>query len=242
VRQAPAGLAASRQTRDLPARIGHLNAIVVIESARERRLISNMKALLLTGAIAFIVITAKATQQAETESAHGLRMSLAHDEAASGPDKATHFTVTFSNLKREDVTLSTGLLVDCGRPVSRTSFINLNLTDSKGKRHRHLPYLGDGPPYQGGTACGNGVTLFVAVLHPGESLSFPLDIGKYLDLADSKQYDVARFPAGVYSLQVELRPIPSDGKVKYWAGTLSSNALKVHFESEFAAPLDDYPE
>jgi hypothetical protein len=188
-------------------------------------LMSNVKALLLAGAIAFIVITAKANQQAETESANGLRMSLAHDEAASGPDKAMHFTVTFSNLKREDVTFTPGVLVDCGRPASKIGFINLNLTDSRGKQHRHLPYLGDGPPYQGGVACGSGVTLFVAVLHPGESLSFPLDIGKYLDLSDSKQYDVARFPAGVYSLQAELRQMPSDRNVKYWAGTVSSNAL-----------------
>jgi len=72
-----------------------------------------MKALLLAGAIAFIVITAKATQQGGTEPANGLRLSLAHDQAASGLDKAMHFTVTFSNLKRKDVTLNLGVL-DCG--------------------------------------------------------------------------------------------------------------------------------
>jgi hypothetical protein len=83
-----------------------LNAIVVIESAQERRFMSNMKALLLAGAIACIVITAKATQQAGTESANGLRMSMAHDEAASGPDKTMHFTVIFSNLKHHDVTFA----------------------------------------------------------------------------------------------------------------------------------------
>jgi hypothetical protein len=85
----------------------------VIESAQESRLMSNMKALLLSGAIAFIVITAKATQQDGTEPANGLRLSLAHDQPASGADKAVHFTVTFSNLKRKDVTLNLGVL-DCG--------------------------------------------------------------------------------------------------------------------------------
>jgi hypothetical protein len=204
---------------------------------------SNMKPLLLAGAIACIVISAKATQQAGTESGSGLRMSITHDQAASGPDKAMHFTVTFSNLKRKDVTLNLGVL-DCGSPPSKTSGITLNLTDSRGNRHRHLPYMGDGPPYRGGVACGK-MTPFVVVLHSDESLSFPLDIGKYLDLSDSKQYQVARFPAGNYSLQAELRYMPPESGVprtKYWTGTVSSNIVKIHFESEFAAPLDDYPE
>jgi hypothetical protein len=220
-----------------------LNAIVAIESAQESRLMSNMKALLLAGAIAVILITAKATQQAGTESANGLRMSLAHDETASGPDRALHFTVTFSNLKHHDVTFAPSML-DCLKPPSKTSAITLNLTDARGTRHRHLPYLGDGPPYQGGVACGN-LTPFVAVLHPGESLSLPLDIGKYLDLSDSKRYQEARFPAGEYSLQAELRYVPPESGVpgtKYWTGTVSSNIVEVHFESEFAAPLDDYPQ
>jgi hypothetical protein len=203
----------------------------------------NIKAFLLAGSIACLVITAKATQQGGTESADGLRLSLAHDQAASGPDKAMHFTVTFSNLKRKDVTLNLGIL-DCLRPPSKTSGITLNLTDSRDKRHRHLPYMGDGPPYHGWVACGV-MTPFVAVLHPGESLSLPLDIGKYLDLSDSKQYQMARFPAGKYSLQVELRYNPPESGVprsKYWTGTVSSNIVEIHFESEFAAFLDDFPE
>jgi hypothetical protein len=206
-------------------------------------LMSNMNAFLLAGAIACIVIIAKATEQAGIESANGLRMSLAHDEAASGPDKAMHFTVTFSNLKRKDVTFSPGML-DCGRPPSKTSFINLNLTDFRSNRHRRLPYLGDGPPYQGWVACGK-MTSFVAVLHPGESLSLPLDIGKYFDLSDSKQYQEARFPAGKYSLQAELSQMPSewDAATKgHWTGRVSSNIVEVLFESEFSAPLDDYPQ
>lgn len=72
--------------------------------------------------------------------------------------------------------------------------MKLNLTDGRGKRHRHLPYGGDGPPYQGG--CAGQIELYVVVLHRGESLSLPLDIGKYVDLSDSKQYEGARFPAG----------------------------------------------
>jgi hypothetical protein len=209
----------------------------------EEPLMPKVTAWLLAVAVACIVTTAKATQQAGTESANGLRMSLAHDEGASRPDKAMHFTVTFSNLKRQDVTFIPGMLVDCGRAPSKTSLINLNLTDSRGNRHRHLPYLGDGPPYYGG--CGGNLTPFVAVLHSGESLSLPLDIGKYLDLSDSKQYQAARFPAGKYALQTELREMPSEWNMattKHWVGTVSSNILELHFESEFAAPLDDYPQ
>ena len=85
------------------------------------------------------------------------------------------------------------------------------------------------------------------VLHGGESLSLPLDIGKYLDCSNSKQYDLARFPAGNYSLQAELTGEASDSlkslakTKKIWAGRVSSNIVQVHFSSEFAAPLDDYP-
>jgi hypothetical protein len=206
---------------------------------------SKMKAWLLAGAVACIVITAKATQQAGTESANGLRMSLAHDEATAGPDKAMHFTVTFSNLRSEDLTFSPGTLVLCGGTPSKTSAVKLNLTDTQGKQHRHLPYLGDGPPYQ--FACGGQIELYVVVLHRGESLSLPLDIGKYVDLSDSKQYAGARFPAGNYSLQAELPTETSDIlksmlKTKnVWVGRAVSNAVQAQFASEFFAPVDDYP-
>jgi hypothetical protein len=107
---------------------------------------------------------------------------------------------------------------------------------------REKTEIHDGSEYQGWVACGN-MTNFVAVLHPGESLSLPLDIGKYLDLSDSRQYEQARFPAGKYSLQAELRKTPSHSRAwtTNWVGTISSNILEVRFESEFAAPLDDYP-
>ena len=204
-------------------------------------MISNMKALLLAGVFAVIGIAAKATQQAGTDSANGLGMSVAHDQGASSRGKAMDYTVTFSNTTREDLTFIPGMLSDCGRVPSKTNVVTLTLTDSRGKQHRHLPYLGDGPPYQG--FCAGAVTPFVVVLHPGESLSLPLDIGKYLDLSDSKQYEEARFPAGKYSLQAELREMPSQSNeptTKYWVGTVSSNILEVGFKSEFAAPLDDY--
>jgi hypothetical protein len=205
---------------------------------------SKVKACLLAGAVACIVIAAKATQQSGTESANGLRISLAHDEGASGPDRAMHFTVTFSNLKSEDITFSPGTLELCGGTPSKTSAVKLNLTDTRGKQHRHLPYLGDGPPYQ--LSCGGRIELYVVALHRGESLSLPLDIGKYVDLSDSKQYASARFPAGSYSLQAELPAETSDTlksmlKTKnVWMGRAISNTVQTQFASEFAAPLDDY--
>jgi len=135
-------------------------------------------------------------------------MSIAEDKAASGPDAAMHFTITFSNVMSEDLTFIPGTLIACGMTPSKTSAVTLNLTESRGKQHRHLPYLGDGPPYKAG--CAGQWESFVVVLHGGESLSLPLDIGKYLDFPNSKQYDLARFPAGNYSLQAELTGEASD--------------------------------
>jgi hypothetical protein len=171
-------------------------------------------------------------------------MSIAPDEATSGPDKAMHFNVTFRNLRSDDLTFVPGTLVLCGMAPSKTSAVKLNLTDAQGKRHRHLPYLGDGPPYQGG--CGGWVELFIVVLHPGESVSLPLNVGKYVDLSDSKQYDAARFPAGNYSLEAELATAPSDvpkrmlKTTNVWVGKASSNTVQLQFNSEFSAPLADY--
>lgn len=190
-------------------------------------------------------IAAEATQsQTEIGSGNGLAMSLTHDEAAPGPDKAMHSKVSFRNLTNEDLTFSSGTLTFCGRTPSKTSAVKLNLTEPQGKHHRHLPYLGDGPPYQGG--CAGQIEPYVVVLHGGESLALPLDIGKYVDLSDSKQYVGARFPAGNYSLQAELTTVPSEVlksvlKTKNaWTGTTTSNIVQVQFVSEFSAPLDDY--
>ena len=194
---------------------------------------------------ACIAVTAKAAhQQSGIESAHGLGISIAHDDAASGPDKAMHFIVTFSNRTSEDLTFIPGTLVLCSMTPSKTSEVKLNLTDAQGKQYRHLPYLGDGPPYQGG--CAGKIELFIVLLHRGESSSLPLNVGKYVDLSDSKQYDGARLHAGKYSLQAELTTAPSDiptsmFKTKnVWIGRASSNTLQLQFASEFSAPLDDY--
>jgi hypothetical protein len=206
-----------------------------------------MKTLLLVGMITCFALAGTAThQQSGIEPGNGLGMSIAPDEAASDADKATHFKVTFSNLRSEDLTFIPGTLIACGMTPSKTSAVKLNLTGPQGKQHRHLPYLGDGPPYQ--AACAGRVELYVVVLHRGESLSLPLDIGKYVDLSDSKQYDGARFPAGKYSLQAELTTEPSEIpksmlKTKnVWTGKATSNNVQVQFASEFLAPLDDYPQ
>ena len=165
-------------------------------------------------------------------------------QAAFGLDKAMRFNVTFRNLRSDDLTFVPGTLVDCGRTPSKTSAVKLNLTDTQGKRHRHLPYLGDGPPYQ--AICAGQIEHYFVVLHRGESLSLPLDIGKYVDVSDSKQYDAARFSAGSYSLQAEFTREPSDAPssrpktTNVWTGKASSNILKIQFTSEFSAPLADY--
>ena len=205
-----------------------------------------MKALLVVGMVVCIAVAAKAThQQSGIEPGNGLGILIAPDEAASGADKAMHFKVTFSNLRGEDLTIIPGTLVDCGTTPSKTSAIKLNLRGPQGKQHRHLPYLGDGPPYQAG--CAGHIEPYVVVLHRGESLSLPLDIGKYVDLSDSKQYDGARFAGGKYSLQAELTMELSDIqkstlKAKnVWTGKAVSNTVQVQFASEFSAPLDDYP-
>jgi hypothetical protein len=172
-----------------------------------------------------------------------LGMSIAQDETASGPAKSMQFRVTFRNLESEDLTLIPGALIFCGA-TPKTSLVKLNLTDEHEKQHRHLPYLGDGPPYQG--YCAGQIEFYVVVLHGGESITLPLDIDKYADLSDSKQYDGARLPAGNYSLQAELATepseIPPNLKTKnVWTRRITSNSVRVQFTSEFIAPTDDYP-
>jgi len=204
-----------------------------------------MKALLFVGMITCLAVVGNAThQQTGIEPGNGLGMSIAPDEAATGPDKAIHFKVTFSNLRSEDLTFIPGTLIACGMTPSKTSAVKLNLTGPQGKQHRHLPYLGDGPPYH--FVCVGQIEFYVVILHGGESVSLPLDIGKYVDLSDSKQYDGARFPAGKYSLQAELTTerseIPKSMlKTKnVWVGRATSNIVQVQFASEFLAPVDDY--
>jgi hypothetical protein len=200
-----------------------------------------MKALLFVGMITCLAVVGTAThQQTGIEPRDGLGMSIAPDEAASGPGKAMHFKVTFSSLRSEDLTFIPGTLIACGMTPSKTSAVKLNLTGPQGKQHRHLPYLGDGPPYQGG--CGGGqIEFYVVTLHGGESVSLPLEVSKYVDLSDSKQYVGARFPAGKYSLQAEFTTEPSEIPTKnVWAGRATSHIAQVQFASEFLAPMDDY--
>jgi len=201
--------------------------------------------LFFMGIAACILEAANPTrQQPRIESANGLGMSIAPDDAASGPDRAMRFSVTFTNLRNEDLTFVPGTLVLCGMTPSKTSAVKLNLTDAQGKRHRHLPYLGDGPPYQ--AFCAGQIEFYVVILHRGESVSLPLEIGKYVDLSDSKQYDGARFPAGKYSLQAELKversEIPKSmlKTTNVWVGSVTSNIVQIQFASEFLALVDDY--
>jgi hypothetical protein len=104
-----------------------------------------------------------------------------------------------------------------------------------------MPYLGDGPPYIG--YCGGRIDPFVVVLHGHESISLPLDISKYFDLKNHKQYEMARFSAGTYMVEATLtgasQPI-QDGK-STWSGTVESNIIQIQFNSDFSAMLDDMP-
>jgi hypothetical protein len=203
-----------------------------------------MKPLLCFLMIVCAVMAAATRPQGEIGSSERLGMSISHDETASGPGKAMQFQVKFNNLTHKDLTFIPGTLVFCGITPSKTSLVKLKLTDGHGKEHRHLPYLGDGPPYQG--FCGGQIEFYVVVLHGGESITLPLDIGKYVDLSDAKQYVGARFPAGDYSLQAELSTEPSEitpdlKTTNVWTGRIVSNNVPVQFVSEFSAPMGDYP-
>jgi len=203
-----------------------------------------MKALLCISMVACAVVAAPTRPQTEVGSNERLTMSISHDETVSGPSKAMLFQVTFKNLTKQDLTFIPGTVIFCGVTPSKTSMVKLNLTDGHGKQHRHLPYLGDGPPYQG--ACGGQIEFYVVGLHGGESITLPLDISEYVDLSDSKQYAGARFPAGNYAMQAELSTEPSEitpdlRTRNIWTGKIISNNVPVQFASEFFAPMDDYP-
>lgn len=173
---------------------------------------------------------------------NGLRMSITRQ--ANADAQARIYTVTFTNATKAEMTLIPGTLIDCGVAPSRTSAVRLMLTDTEGKQHRHMQYLGDGPPYVG--YCAGQIEPFVVVLHARESVSLPLDLGKYFDLTDAKQYEMARFHAGDYTLQAEFTMRPSNSKTvspsstNVWSGLVYSNTVQVHFDSEFGAPNADY--
>jgi len=178
---------------------------------------------------------------------NGLQMSVSHDDAAPGPDKTLYFTVTFRNTRPQGIIITPGTTYNCGHEGSKTQFVKMNLTDASGVPHRHLEFLGSGPPYEGGL-CAGRIDFFEVTLKSGEAVTLPLDLAKYLDLSNSKQYDQAHFHAGTYSLQMELTGPPMryvDGRPTppgVWVGTVTSNILQVHFDTEFAALVSDLPE
>ena len=106
--------------------------------------------VLLLAAIFVFVLTTKAGPQANGEAVNGLLMLIAHDDAAAGPDKTTRFIVTFRNVGTQDMIVTPGTVYGCGTHAGKTNAIQINLTDSAGMPHRHLPFLGDGPPYAAG--------------------------------------------------------------------------------------------
>lgn len=174
---------------------------------------------------------------------NGLQMSISHDDAAAGSDKAFQFTVKFRNTISQEIVITPGTTYNCGHEGSKTDLLKISLTDASGVPHRHLEFLGSGPPYPAG--CAGRIDFFEVTLKQGESVTLPLSLTKYLDLSNSKQYDQARFPAGTYSLQMELTGPPTrfvDGRPtpqEVWVGTVTSNILQVHFDQEFAAPVSD---
>jgi len=189
------------------------------------------------------------------DAVNGVQMSIFQDPTFQGTNAQMHLMVAFRNAGQSDETFVTSGFGCAHPPPDSSSAVKINLTDEQGVSHRHLPYLGDGPPWPGLGACAGvpNPVNFVA-LHPGETNSMPLSLGKYLDLSDSQQYGVFRFHAGTYSLQVELSgtdnwlvlipktsPLYSTFKATVWTGTVKSNILQIHFDSEFVALFGDLP-
>jgi hypothetical protein len=195
--------------------------------------------------LACVLMAAKARQPAPSTVVNGLQMSISHDDAAQGSDKALQFTVMFRNMILQGMTITPGTTFNCGHEGSKTDRVRINLTEDSGVPHRHLGFVGTGPPYPAG--CAGQIDFFEVHLKPGKSITLPLDLTKYLDISNSKQYVQAHFPAGTYALQVELmgptiryedgRPAPPG----VWVGTVTSNVLQVYFDKEFAASVSDMP-
>jgi hypothetical protein len=184
-----------------------------------------------------------ATPEIPPPGPNGLQMSVSPTPPPpSAGRQLTQLTVTFTNLTGHELSFAPGTTIHCGMRPSKTSSVRLNLTGPDGKVHHHMPYLGDGPPYL--AACGGRMDLFVVLLHAHESIALPLDLSKYFDFKDSKQYDGARLPGGMYAVEAEFsgvaNPKAQPEKIT-WAGTLKSNPIQIRFNSEFASLLDDYP-
>lgn len=173
-------------------------------------------------------------------SVNDLQMSISHGAAAAHRGRGMQLVITFRNLGSREMRVLLG--GGCGpKAVGKTSAVELNLTGLAGRVHMNLPFRGDGPPYQ--ESCGGGMALFAVLLRPGASKSFQLDLGKYLDLSDSKEYKEVRFPAGIYLFQAELTleawhySFWRSSGVKGWTGAITSNTLRVHFDKEFGCVI-----
>jgi hypothetical protein len=209
---------------------------------------SNPRIHFAVAVLAGVLMAVQVRQPAEPSAVvNGLQMSVSHDDTAPGPDKTLYFTVTFRNTRPQGIIITPGTTYNCGHEGSKTQFVKMNLTDASGVPHRHLEFLGSGPPYEGGL-CAGRIDFFEVTLKSGEAVTLPLTLAKYLDLSNSKQYDQAHFHAGTYSLQMELTGPPMryvDGRPTppgVWVGTVTSNILQVHFDKEFAALVSDLPE
>jgi hypothetical protein len=133
-------------------------------------------------------------------------MSVSQEDAAPGSKKALQFTVKVLNTISQEIVITPGTTYNCGHEGSKTDLIKLNLTDASGVPYRHLEFLGSGPPYP--LCCAGRIDLFEVTLKPGEPVTLPLDLTKYLDLSNSKQFEQAHFHAGTYAVQMELSPVP----------------------------------
>jgi hypothetical protein len=183
-----------------------------------------------------------ATPEVPPPGANGLQMSIAPAQTISTGQQLTQLTVTFTNTSRGTLSFAPGTTLLCGVRPSKTSQVRLNLTGPGGKVHHHMGYLGDGPPYVG--SCGGRIDIFVVQLDAHESISLPLDLSKYFDFADSKQYESGRLAAGTYTVEAEFAAIAQPKHLPEkitWAGTLKSDAIQIQFNSEFSSLLDDYP-
>jgi len=140
------------------------------------------------------------------------------------------FTLEFRNISKRDVTFRPGTLRRCGGQRGDTDAVTLTLVESNGQQHRHLEFLGDGPPYSGG--CGGQLTPYVVTLSPGASLLLPLDLGKYFDWSDSKQFKMDRLRPGKYTMQAELEGPDSP---------LLSNSMEFVLPNEVGVPVGDNP-
>ena len=184
-----------------------------------------MRAILVVSMIAAFAIP-----PTPVATVRGLRMSISPDLTVDAKSRAKHLVVEFRNVGDIDISFQAGSLVRCNHERGETDMIKLNLVDSTGKAHRHLPFLGDGPPYAGG--CGGQITPFNVTLPPRVAIVIPLDLGKYFDWSDSKEYEGSHIPPGKYSLQAELTQI---GPIAV------SNTLDFNLDHEVGVPLDDYP-